>query len=53
VRGNNDLLSLTQPKIIADIHRKYLKAGSDLIGTNTFSSTTIAQVRTPVPPVRG
>ncbi len=44
VRGNNDLLSLTQPKIIADIHRKYLKAGADLIGTNTFSSTTIAQV---------
>ncbi|TFJ86576.1 hypothetical protein NSK_002233 [Nannochloropsis salina CCMP1776] len=43
VRGNNDLLSLTQPAIIKEIHRKYLKAGADLIGTNTFSSTTIAQ----------
>eukprot|EP00624_Nannochloropsis_granulata_P006888 evm.model.NODE_53430_length_16188_cov_24.397146.4 len=43
VRGNNDLLTLTQPTIIKDIHRKYLKGGADLIGTNTFSSTTIAQ----------
>ncbi|GBG29276.1 Methionine synthase [Hondaea fermentalgiana] len=43
VKGNNDLLSLTQPKIIKDIHRAYLDAGSQLIGTNTFSSTTIAQ----------
>jgi len=44
VRGNNDLLTLTQPTIIKDIHRKYLKGGADLIGTNTFSSTTIAQL---------
>lgn len=47
MRGNNDLLSLTQPEIIKEIHRKYFKAGADLIGTNTFSSTTIAQVRAP------
>jgi methionine synthase I (cobalamin-dependent) len=44
VKGNNDLLTLTQPEIIKGIHRQYLLAGADLIGTNTFSSTTIAQV---------
>jgi 5-methyltetrahydrofolate--homocysteine methyltransferase len=43
VKGNNDLLSITQPDIIKGIYKKYLEAGSDLIGTNTFSSTTIAQ----------
>jgi 5-methyltetrahydrofolate--homocysteine methyltransferase len=43
VRGNNDFLSLTQPKIIADIHRAYLDAGADVISTNTFSSTSISQ----------
>ena len=43
LRGNNDLLTLTRPDVIAAIHRKYLKAGSDIIETNTFSSTTIAQ----------
>lgn len=43
VKGNNDLLSLTQPKIITDIHTAYLEAGADIIGTNTFSSTSIAQ----------
>ncbi len=43
VKGNNDLLSLTQPKIIEDIHRQYLEAGADIIETNTFSSTSIAQ----------
>jgi len=42
VKGNNDMLSITQPHVISDIYRKYLEAGSDLIGTNTFSSTTIA-----------
>lgn len=41
--GNNDLLSITQPQIIKEIHRKYLEAGADIIETNTFSSTTIAQ----------
>lgn len=43
LRGNNDLLSLTRPDIISDIHRQYLAAGSDIIETNTFSSTAIAQ----------
>ena len=42
VKGNNDMLSITQPHVIADIYKQYLNAGSDLIGTNTFSSTTIA-----------
>jgi len=42
LKGNNDLLSLTQPKAIAEIHRKYFAAGADLVETNTFSSTTIA-----------
>ncbi|NBX40744.1 MAG: methionine synthase, partial [Gammaproteobacteria bacterium] len=43
VRGNNDLLCLTRPDIIADIHRQYFEAGSDIVETNTFNSTTIAQ----------
>lgn len=43
VKGNNDLLSITQPDIIIDIHKQYLDAGADIIETNTFSSTTIAQ----------
>ncbi len=43
LQGNNDLLSITQPDIIKDIHRQWLEAGSDIIETNTFSSTTIAQ----------
>lgn len=41
LKGNNDLLSLTQPAAIKEIHRKYLEAGADIIETNTFSSTTI------------
>ncbi|GAB4422856.1 MAG: methionine synthase [Bacteroidia bacterium] len=43
LRGNNDLLSITQPDIVLDIHRQYLEAGSDIIETNTFSATRIAQ----------
>jgi len=43
VRGNNDLLSLTQPQIVSAIHKAYLDAGADIIETNTFSSTSIAQ----------
>lgn len=39
VQGNNDLLSLTQPKIIQDIHRSYLEVGADIIETNTFNAT--------------
>lgn len=42
LKGNNDLLSLTQPKAIADIHRKYFEAGADIVETNTFSGTSIA-----------
>ncbi|WP_234735027.1 methionine synthase [Tellurirhabdus bombi] len=42
VKGNNDLLSITQPHIIQEIHRQYLAAGSDILETNTFSSTSIA-----------
>ena len=43
VKGNNDLLSITQPHIIQAIHTKYLEGGADIIETNTFSSTSIAQ----------
>jgi 5-methyltetrahydrofolate--homocysteine methyltransferase len=43
LKGNNDLLTLTQPKIIADIHTQYLQAGADLIETNTFNSTQSSQ----------
>ena len=43
VRGNNDLLILTQPKAIEQIHAAYLRAGADIVATNTFSSTSIAQ----------
>ena len=42
LKGNNDLLSITQPQIIKSIHKEYLKAGADIIETNTFSATTIA-----------
>ena len=42
VKGNNDLLSLTKPEVIEEIHRKFLEVGSDIIETNTFSGTTIA-----------
>jgi 5-methyltetrahydrofolate--homocysteine methyltransferase len=43
LRGNNDLLSITQPEIIAGIHREYLLAGADVICTNTFNSTAVSQ----------
>ena len=43
LRGNNDLLSITRPDIIKEIHRQYFAAGADIVETNTFSSTTIAQ----------
>jgi len=42
LQGNNDLLSITQPKAIKEIHAKYLEAGADIIETNTFSGTSIA-----------
>ncbi|MCB1319094.1 MAG: homocysteine S-methyltransferase family protein, partial [Leptospiraceae bacterium] len=44
LKGNNDLLSITRPDIIREIHAQFLEAGSDIIETNTFSSTSIAQV---------
>ncbi|MBC7498936.1 MAG: homocysteine S-methyltransferase family protein, partial [Herminiimonas sp.] len=43
VKGNNELLTLTQPQIISEIHGQYLAAGADLIETNTFGATTVAQ----------
>jgi 5-methyltetrahydrofolate--homocysteine methyltransferase len=43
IKGNNELLSLTRPDVILDIHEKYLAAGADLVETNTFGATTIAQ----------
>ncbi|CAB3690429.1 homocysteine S-methyltransferase family protein [Trinickia soli] len=43
VKGNNELLSLTQPQIISEIHEQYLAAGADIIETNTFGATSVAQ----------
>src|SRR5690349_6136075 len=43
LRGNNDLLSLTRPDVIREIHRQYLEAGADILETNTFNSTAISQ----------
>lgn len=43
VKGNNELLTLTQPHVIQEIHERYLAAGADLIETNTFGATSIAQ----------
>ena len=42
LKGNNDLLSITKPEVISEIHEKYLEAGADIIETNTFSATSIA-----------
>jgi len=43
LKGNNELLSLTRPDVILDIHREYLEAGADIIETNTFGATSVAQ----------
>ena len=43
LKGNNDILVLTQPKIVLDIHRAHLEAGSDFVGTNTFNANAISQ----------
>jgi 5-methyltetrahydrofolate--homocysteine methyltransferase len=43
LKGNSDLLVLTRPDVIGDIHREYLAAGADIVETNTFTSTVIAQ----------
>src|ERR1700752_5330420 len=53
VRGNNDLLTLTQPKIIEDIHRAYLEAGADIIETNTFNSRAPSQSYCAMPELGG
>jgi 5-methyltetrahydrofolate--homocysteine methyltransferase len=42
LKGNNDLLSITQPKAVKEVHRKYFLAGADIVQTNTFSGTTVA-----------
>ncbi|MEQ6123482.1 homocysteine S-methyltransferase family protein [Pseudotenacibaculum sp. MALMAid0570] len=42
LKGNNDLLSITQPEAVKEVHRKYFAAGADIVETNTFSGTTIA-----------
>ena len=43
LRGDNDLLSLTQPEVILGIHRAYLEAGADIVTTNTFNATAVSQ----------
>src|SRR5574344_508776 len=44
LKGNNELLSLTKPEIIKDIHRQFLQAGADIIEANTFSANKISQI---------
>src|SRR4051794_18051695 len=51
LRGNNDVLVLTRPDVIAGIHRQYLEAGADIIETNTFSGTVVAQADYALEPV--
>ena len=43
LKGNNDLLSLTRPDIVYDIHKRYFQSGADIVETNTFSGTWVAQ----------
>src|SRR3954471_346521 len=43
LRGNNDLLSMTKPEVIRQIHAEYLEAGADILETNTFNATSISQ----------
>src|ERR687887_209832 len=42
LKGNNDLLNITQPEIISDIHTRYLEAGADILETNTFNSNAVS-----------
>src|SRR5207244_7323972 len=51
LKGNNDLLNLTQPDIIRGIHRQYLEAGADIIETNTFNSNAISMSDYKMPPM--
>lgn len=44
LKGNNDLLSITQPEAVKSVHREYFQAGADIVETNTFSGTTIGMV---------
>jgi len=46
LKGNNDLLSITQPEIIKDIHRQYFAAGADIVETNTFNANVIWPINT-------
>ena len=43
LRGNYDILCLTQPEIVKNVHREYLDAGAEIIGTNTFNGTSVSQ----------
>src|SRR2546422_11224274 len=43
LKGNNDMLQLSKPEVISEIHAQYLEAGADIIETNTFGATTVAQ----------
>src|ERR1700759_288822 len=43
IKGNNELLSITQPQVIREIHEQYLAAGADIVETNTFGATSVAQ----------
>ena len=43
LKGNNDLLTLTRPDVVYDIHRSYLEAGADIVETNTFTATAVSQ----------
>src|SRR5688572_8276382 len=43
LKGNNDLLTLTRPDVVREVHQAYLEAGADILETNTFTSTSIAQ----------
>ena len=45
MKGNNDMLCMTRPEVIADIHRKYLEVGADIISTNTFSSPLCRRIQ--------
>ncbi|MEI6052362.1 MAG: homocysteine S-methyltransferase family protein, partial [Opitutaceae bacterium] len=51
LKGNNDLLALTRPDIVEKIHADYFAAGADMVETNTFSSTTIAQADYKLEPI--
>ena len=51
MKGNNDMLCLTRPDVVEEIHRRYLRAGADIISTNTFSSHRVSQASTYCPSV--